>query len=45
MLEDLIREAQHDRHRPWWQRATGGVLMAVVLLVLAAQMLLDLLLR
>lgn len=45
MLEPLIREAQEDRYRPWWKRTTGGVLVAVVLLVLAAQVLVDLLLR
>lgn len=45
MLEQLIREAQGDRHRPWRQRTTGGVLVAVVVLVLAAQVLIDLLLR
>lgn len=44
MLESLIREGQEDRHRPWSQRTTGGVLVTGILLVLAAQVLLDLLL-
>jgi hypothetical protein len=43
VLEQLIREGQEDRQRPWFRQTTGGVLVAGVLLVLSAQLLFDML--
>lgn len=44
LLESLIQEGREDRGRPWWKRSTGGLLVAVVLLAIAGQILLEALL-
>jgi hypothetical protein len=45
MPDQLMREDQEDRHRPWFRRTTGDVLAAAVLLVLSTQVVLDMLVQ